>query len=154
MRGGTSCSTWLAACPGHMHEATTPPRCQAARLELMQGATGAHTCRSTCFSCMRGDTSFLVDPPRAYTCQAACTASMQGDSSSFWRHSACYMVVVVVLAPFRTFVGRYGGQHVRYGRGDRMGRYGRSDQHDPMGKMVGMDGMIRWDDMGSMFSTI
>ncbi|KAG5373652.1 hypothetical protein IGI04_043032 [Brassica rapa subsp. trilocularis] len=26
----TSCSTWLAACPGHMQDATTPPRCQAA----------------------------------------------------------------------------------------------------------------------------
>ncbi|KAF3606442.1 hypothetical protein DY000_02048887 [Brassica cretica] len=31
-------------------------------------------------------------------------------------------------------MGRYGGQHVRYGRGDQMGRYGRSDQHDPMEK--------------------
>ncbi|KAF2575445.1 hypothetical protein F2Q70_00001894 [Brassica cretica] len=30
MRGGTSCSTWLAACPGHMQNATNPPRCQAA----------------------------------------------------------------------------------------------------------------------------
>ncbi|KAF3560276.1 hypothetical protein F2Q69_00016279 [Brassica cretica] len=26
MRGGTSCSTWLAACPGHMQDTTTPPR--------------------------------------------------------------------------------------------------------------------------------
>ncbi|KAF2591598.1 hypothetical protein F2Q70_00038216 [Brassica cretica] len=25
MRGGTSCSTWLAACPGHMQDATTTP---------------------------------------------------------------------------------------------------------------------------------
>ncbi|KAF3512872.1 hypothetical protein F2Q69_00005803 [Brassica cretica] len=28
MRGSTLCSTWLAACPGHMQDATTPPRCQ------------------------------------------------------------------------------------------------------------------------------
>ncbi|KAF3529416.1 hypothetical protein DY000_02042106 [Brassica cretica] len=35
MHGGTSCSTWLAAFPGHMQDATTPPRCQAALLELM-----------------------------------------------------------------------------------------------------------------------
>ncbi|KAF3564653.1 hypothetical protein DY000_02016332 [Brassica cretica] len=42
----------------------------------------------SCFSCIREDTSCLVDPPRASTCQAACTASMHGDTSSFWRHSA------------------------------------------------------------------
>ncbi|KAF2613819.1 hypothetical protein F2Q70_00008978 [Brassica cretica] len=30
MRGGTSCSTCLAACLPHMQDATTPPRCQAA----------------------------------------------------------------------------------------------------------------------------
>ncbi|WZY93919.1 hypothetical protein YC2023_066248 [Brassica napus] len=45
--------------------------------------TGAHARRHTshtwlaaCFGCMRGDTSCLVDPPRASTCQAACAAYM------------------------------------------------------------------------------
>ncbi|WZZ44745.1 hypothetical protein YC2023_041004 [Brassica napus] len=88
MRGGTSCSTWLAACTGHMQDATTPPRCKAACLELMQGAKASHTWLAACFGCMRGDTSCLVDPPCASTCQAACTASIHGDTSSFCRYSA------------------------------------------------------------------
>ncbi|KAF2585305.1 hypothetical protein F2Q70_00035617 [Brassica cretica] len=92
MHGDTSCSTCLSAWPGHIQNATTPPRCQAAGLELMHGDTLSHTCRSACFDCMRGDTSCLVDPPLASTCQAACTASIHGDTSSFCRHSACWTV--------------------------------------------------------------
>ncbi|WZY99388.1 LOW QUALITY PROTEIN: hypothetical protein YC2023_071717 [Brassica napus] len=34
-------------------------------MELMQGATHPHTCRSACFDCMRRDISCLADPPRA-----------------------------------------------------------------------------------------
>ncbi|KAF2554140.1 hypothetical protein F2Q70_00011309 [Brassica cretica] len=82
MRGGTSCSKWLAASQGNMQDATTPTRCQAARLELMQGATASHTWMAACFGCMCGDTSCLVDPPRASTCQAACLTSMHGDTST------------------------------------------------------------------------
>ncbi|WZZ44592.1 hypothetical protein YC2023_040851 [Brassica napus] len=79
MRGGTSCSTCQAACPGHMQDATTPPTCQDACQECMQEATPVHTCRSACFDCKRGDTSCLVDPPRASTCrlqvQLPCTVT-------------------------------------------------------------------------------
>ncbi|KAF2564946.1 hypothetical protein F2Q70_00015769 [Brassica cretica] len=65
MRGGTSCSTCLAACLSLMQDDTPPPTFQDACLECMQNATPVHTCRSACFGCMRGDTSCLVDPPRA-----------------------------------------------------------------------------------------
>ncbi|KAG5394518.1 hypothetical protein IGI04_024481 [Brassica rapa subsp. trilocularis] len=50
------------------------------------GATASYTWLAASFGCMRGDTSCLVDPPRASTCQVACAASMHGDTSSFCRH--------------------------------------------------------------------
>ncbi|KAG2247478.1 hypothetical protein Bca52824_087106 [Brassica carinata] len=89
MRGGTSCSTSQAACPGHMQDATTPATCQDACLECMQEATPVHTCRSECFGCIAAET------PRAWSIhlvllhvrlhvQLPCS-----DTSSFWRHSAC-----------------------------------------------------------------
>ncbi|KAF2560884.1 hypothetical protein F2Q70_00017774 [Brassica cretica] len=81
MRGGTSCSTWLAACLSLMQDDTPPPTCQDACLECMKDATPVHTCRSACFGCMRGDTSCFVDPPRVphviSHATASCTATPQ-----------------------------------------------------------------------------
>ncbi|WZY86695.1 hypothetical protein YC2023_033079 [Brassica napus] len=51
----------------------------AAWLEGMHRDSPHATCRSTCFGYMRGDTSCLIDPPRASTCQAACPSFMQGE---------------------------------------------------------------------------
>ncbi|KAF3541015.1 hypothetical protein F2Q69_00023608 [Brassica cretica] len=48
---------------------------QDACLECMQDATPVHTCRSACFSCMLGDTSCLVDPPRVPHVISHATAS-------------------------------------------------------------------------------
>ncbi|KAL0758365.1 hypothetical protein Bca101_074515 [Brassica carinata] len=92
MCGGTSCSTWLAECLNHMQDNTPTSIWPSSGLELMQGDTPSHTCRSACFGCIRNNTSCLVNPPRASTCQAACTTSMHGDTSSFCRNSACSMV--------------------------------------------------------------
>ncbi|KAG5398397.1 hypothetical protein IGI04_020211, partial [Brassica rapa subsp. trilocularis] len=75
MRGGTSYSTWLAACLSLMQVNTPPPTCQDACLECMQDATQVHTCRSACFGCMRRDTSCLVDPPRVPHVISYATAS-------------------------------------------------------------------------------
>ena len=79
MRGGTSCSTWLAACLSLMQDDTTPSTCLDAWSGSMQGDTMSSTCLAAWPDRMHRYTSCLADPPRAPHVflheQVACTAA-------------------------------------------------------------------------------
>ncbi|KAF3534950.1 hypothetical protein DY000_02040707 [Brassica cretica] len=79
MRGGTSCSTWLAACLSLMQDDTTPSTCLDSWTGSMQGDTTSSTCLEAWPGCMHRNTSCLADPPRAphvhLHVQVACTAA-------------------------------------------------------------------------------
>ncbi|KAF3574709.1 hypothetical protein F2Q69_00059465 [Brassica cretica] len=89
MCGGTSCSTWLAACLSLMQDDTTPSTCLDEWPGCMQGDTTSSTCLAAWPGRMHRNTSCLADPPRApllyLHVQVSCTAAPH---ASLTKHTA------------------------------------------------------------------